>query len=133
MSKYCSLIVLSFIFTMAQARALTITIFTDTLHPIDIAGMNVTYYNINDVQQLVSQLNNRLTSLTRTQARLEAHTFLNQHRVELLNSTEGLARAQQLNITQFPAIVFDNKAVIYGQTKLTQALAEYQQWQKTVR
>lgn len=131
MRKYYTLIFLSCIFTIAQAKAISITIFTDKLHPIDTTNIHVRYFEIDTVQQLINQLNQSLQGLTKAEARVKAQTFLNEHKEELSNSAEGLARAEQLKVTQFPAIVFDNKAVIYGQTRLTEALAEYEQWQRT--
>ena len=51
----------------------------------------------------------------------------------LQQSAVGLAKAMQYDIDRIPAIVFDGRAVVYGVTDLSAALAHYQAWQSGKR
>lgn len=43
-------------------------------------------------------------------------------------SAVGLAKAMQYGIDRYPAVVFDQRALVYGVTDLSQVLQIYQQW-----
>ena len=46
------------------------------------------------------------------------------------NAAIGLARAVQHGVDRYPAIVFDQRAVVYGVTDLVEALDRYDAWQR---
>jgi integrating conjugative element protein (TIGR03757 family) len=41
----------------------------------------------------------------------------------------ALAKAMQVGVDRYPAVVFDGEAVVYGVTDLTFALEQYRAWQ----
>ena len=43
-------------------------------------------------------------------------------------SAEALIRAQELGVERYPAIVFDERWVLYGLTDLAAAMAHYRRW-----
>ena len=46
------------------------------------------------------------------------------------NAAFGLAKAVQYGVDRHPAIVFDGRAVVYGQTDLVDALDRFEGWQR---
>lgn len=46
------------------------------------------------------------------------------------NAAIGLAKAVQLGVDRYPAIVFDERAVVYGVTDLVDAVARYEAWRE---
>jgi integrating conjugative element protein (TIGR03757 family) len=46
------------------------------------------------------------------------------------NAVIGLAKAMQYGVDRYPAIVFDERAVVYGVTNLIKALDRYEAWQR---
>jgi integrating conjugative element protein (TIGR03757 family) len=46
------------------------------------------------------------------------------------NAAVGLAKAVQYGVDRYPAIVFDEWAVVYGVTDLVEALDLYEAWQR---
>lgn len=46
------------------------------------------------------------------------------------NAAIGLAKAIQYGVDRYPAIVFDERAVVYGVTDLVEALDRYEAWQR---
>lgn len=51
-------------------------------------------------------------------------------RASVRQSEMGLAKAMQYGIDRYPAVVFDERAVVYGVTDLEQALSWYRQWRE---
>ena len=54
-------------------------------------------------------------------------------RDQLEQSAMSLAKAVQLGVGQYPAIVFDGEFVVYGLTDLSIALTHYRHWQQGQR
>lgn len=48
---------------------------------------------------------------------------------QIQSSVVGLSKAMQYGLSQYPAIVFDGRAVVYGVTLFDTALERYQAWQ----
>jgi len=46
------------------------------------------------------------------------------------NAAIGLAKAVQYGVDRYPAIVFDERAVVYGVTDLVEALDRFEAWQR---
>ncbi|MGB5743101.1 MAG: TIGR03757 family integrating conjugative element protein [Sedimenticolaceae bacterium] len=46
------------------------------------------------------------------------------------NAAIGLAKAIQYGVDSYPAIVFDERAVVYGVTDLVEALNRYEAWHR---
>jgi len=49
---------------------------------------------------------------------------------QLKSASLGLAKAYQYGLDRYPAVVFDGRALVYGVTDLTEALAMYASWRK---
>lgn len=123
--------VISLLCLTLNAKAISIEIFTDEQYPIDTTAINGIAFQLYSLGQLNNALNNinqQMQKLSREEAKLFAHQWLQQEQTQLQQSITGLTRAQQLGLQYLPAIVWDGRYVIYGQTHLKQALWEYQQW-----
>ena len=46
------------------------------------------------------------------------------------NAAFGLAKAVQYGVDRYPALVFDERVVVYGVTDLVEALNHYEAWQR---
>ena len=56
---------------------------------------------------------------------------LNEARIAMAkNAAVGLVRAMQYGVDRYPAIVFNNTAVIYGVTDLAEAVQRYDAWRE---
>lgn len=122
---------LIFLLFWLPAQALTIEIFTNQQYPIDASGITeheVDIYNLDLLEHSLSLINQQLKTQSPEQAKTLLHQWLEQDRLNLQQTMKGLIQAQKLGIHYLPAVVFDHKQVIYGQTNLQQAILEYHQW-----
>lgn len=125
--------VISLLCLTLNAKAMSIEIFTDEQHLIDTTGINGIVFQLYSLDQLndaLRNVNQQVQKLSRAEAKLLVHQWLQKEQDQLKQGILGLTKAQQLNLRYLPAIVFDRRYIIYGQTQLKQAIWEYQQWLK---
>lgn len=121
------------------AEPLRIEVFNTSGFPIRgkddgrLQGVTVTTYAIDGLERFESGLSEGLPQ-DRAAAKAEAL-----RRVQQLDDTRiapaknaaiGLAKAVQYGVDRYPAIVFDERAVVYGVTDLVEALDRYEAWQR---
>jgi integrating conjugative element protein (TIGR03757 family) len=104
---------------------------TDTLHPDPDIDLQV--YLLDGIQQFESVLSKELPTDIKQAKQIALQRF--QHLDEKLlasihQAAIGLTKAIQFGIDRYPAIVFDNQAVVFGITDLEQALSLYRQWRE---
>jgi integrating conjugative element protein (TIGR03757 family) len=116
---------------------ITVLAFTDSRHfPLihnDLPDVKVTVYDLAAPKLAMAKVNTELklpaNPVLATQL---AKDYLKAHEAELgqqlLPTYAGLSQAVNLGLNQYPALVFNNQAVIIGITDIQQGLAIYQQW-----
>ncbi len=90
-------------------------------------------HELDGIQRLQAELSQSLPSqsegaLPVVQARIAAIDGARRRQIQ--DSAVALARAAQLGIDRFPAIVFDGRVVVYGVTDVVEALDRYRRWQE---
>ena len=101
----------------------------ETIHPHQ--GIDLQVYLLDVIQQFESVLSNELTTDSKQakQVALQRITLLDAKAIAAIQqSAIGLAKAMQYGLDRYPAIVFDNKAVVFGMTDLESALETYRRW-----
>lgn len=96
---------------------------------IEIADLQV--YALGHIQRIEVELSKDLTNKPDPSKRLALQRIQGMDertRAQIQRSAIGLARAMQYGLDRYPAIVFDNQAVVYGFTDLNVALMYYQAW-----
>jgi integrating conjugative element protein (TIGR03757 family) len=125
--------------TAVYAEPITVLAFTDNRRfPIchaDSSEVKVTVYDLAAPQRAMAQLNAQIQlPANPALATALAKDYLQTHQAELaqrlLPTYEGLSKALNLGISHYPALVFNNLAVIVGVTDIQQGLAIYQNWQQ---
>lgn len=133
MKKLIKLQVLSICLVASiQSFATEVEIFTDTAHPVMLDaegdGVQVHYYNLDVGMNALSLVQQQLQKGV-------ANVDINTAKQVIISQQANLQQLQgnflvaQYGLNQYPAIVFDQKAVVYGYTSLGAALKEYQTWQ----
>ncbi|MCA9233338.1 MAG: TIGR03757 family integrating conjugative element protein [Planctomycetales bacterium] len=98
-----------------------------------LQGTSMALYFVDGLEQIETTLSQDLP-VQPERAKKEAL-----HRIQQLdddrmgpakNAAIGLARAVQHGVDRYPAIVFDQRAVVYGVTDLVEALDRYDAWQR---
>ncbi|MEJ2445024.1 MAG: TIGR03757 family integrating conjugative element protein [Exilibacterium sp.] len=97
------------------------------------SGRGFSLHNLYAIQSLEHNLSKGLPN-NETQAKAafqqHLHKFGEAHfKSELVNAYQGFILASKFQIHRYPAIIFNNNAVIYGVTDLSFALKLYQDWQ----
>jgi integrating conjugative element protein (TIGR03757 family) len=119
-------------------ETLSVEVFTASEGPISsvederIRSASITTYTVDGLERLESGLSEGLPAAPET-AKAEAlrriQQFDDTHVVPAKNAAIGLARAVQYGVDRYPAIVIDERAVVYGVTDLAEALDRYEAWQ----
>lgn len=93
----------------------------------------VTTYAFDGLERFESRLSEGLPADAKA-AKAEALRRVQQledvHLTPAKNAAIGLAKAVQYGVDRYPAIVFDQRAVVYGMTDLAEALDRYDAWQR---
>jgi integrating conjugative element protein (TIGR03757 family) len=118
---------------------LSIEVFTTSERPVvgadyqRLGSATVATYAVNGLERFQSALSEGLPTDPEA-AKAEAIYRIQQLddvRMEpVKNATIGLVKALQYGVNRYPAIVFDERAVVYGVTNLVEALDRYQAWQR---
>ena len=93
----------------------------------------VTVYRIDAIDRLQSALSLELPDDPQTARDIVLARFAQldaDQAPRLENAARGLARAMHYGIDRYPAIVFDEQAVVYGITDIDKALHIWHRWQK---
>ncbi|WP_210500985.1 TIGR03757 family integrating conjugative element protein [Pantoea ananatis] len=127
----CSFAVL---FLTAGAHASTV-IYTDHAHPVTgELNPDVTVTELDAPDRLQSELFGQLSSnpaQAEQQARaLIASPAFRQGQQALAASYAGVAHAWSLGLEKYPAVVFDDKWVVYGTTDVAAARAKLDAWRE---
>lgn len=93
---------------------------------------NIQLYWLDGIHRLEAELSRRLPADAQSAERavLERLQHLDKNRRDrVAQSAQALARAVELGIDRYPAIVIDGQWVLYGLTDLSEALTFYRSWQ----
>jgi len=121
------------------AEALGIDFFTASERPIVGVGherlesANFTTYAVDGLDRFQSMLSDGLPADPET-AKEEVLRRIQElddaQKAPAKNAAVGLAKAIQYGVDRYPAIVFDERAVVYGVTDPVEALDYYEAWQR---
>lgn len=118
-----------------------IDIFTTTERPV--AGMEnsvlgdttITLYEVDGIERFEASLSRGLP-LDRSAAEPEALRRIQQLDASAMaharHAAVGLSEAMQYGVDRYPAIVFDERAVVYGVANVVEALDRYTAWRRNV-
>ena len=119
-----------------------IEVFTSDKRPIidvdtegsgdDLRGLTITVYKIDGIQSVERDLSLNLPLEPQAAKKIALHRIENldeQTRASMHAAATALAKAMQVGLDRYPAVVFDGEAVVYGVTDLTLALEQYRAWQ----
>ena len=125
---------LAALFLTAGVRAGTV-IYTDSTHPVtDNPGPDVTVVLLDAPDQLQSQLFGPLTA-DPAQAEQQARAVISspdfqRRQQELAGAYVGLTHAWSLGLEKYPAVVFDDKWVVYGTSDVGVATQKLNVWKE---
>ena len=117
----------------------SLEVFTTAEFPISgkdgrlLQGMSVTVYIVDGLEQFESALSQNLPAdadAAKPEALLRIGSLDEARIAPAKNAAIGLARAVQFGVDRYPAIVFNNTAVIYGVTDLGEAIQRYDAWRE---
>jgi integrating conjugative element protein (TIGR03757 family) len=130
---------LAFIAPACADDTLVIEVFTTSDRRIARAGhrplrtASITIYAIDGLERFESKLSAELPAdpeSAKTEV-LERIQQIDEARMaSAKNAAIGLARAVQYGVDRYPAIVFDERAVVYGVTDLVEAFSRYESLQR---
>jgi len=118
-------------------QPIAVLAFTDSRHfPLshtDLPDVNVTVYDLAAPKLAMAKVNAALKLPPNpVLATALAKDYLQAHEAELgqqlLPTYAGLSQAVNIGLNQYPALVFNQQAVIIGVTDIQQGLAIYQLW-----
>ncbi|HEN3613528.1 TPA: TIGR03757 family integrating conjugative element protein [Yersinia enterocolitica] len=115
----------------AVASASTV-IYTDSTHPVSSASPDIPVVYLDAPERLQADMFGTLpanAALAEKQARdvLGQPAFIAQQQ-QLASAYQGLMKAWSLGLTHFPAVVFDDKWVVYGTTDVSVAMQHFADW-----
>ncbi|MBK0096670.1 TIGR03757 family integrating conjugative element protein [Erwinia sp. S63] len=125
---------LAALFLSAGACAGTV-IYTDSAHPVvDNPGPEVTVILLDAPDRLQAQLFGTLPA-DPAQAELQARSVISsapfqQHQQDLAAAYAGLTHAWSLGLEKYPAVVFDDRWVVYGTTDASVAMQQLNAWKE---
>lgn len=123
----------------ASAGTMKVMVFTDSrrfsISHMESTDANITIYDLAAPKLAVADLNAALKlPANPALATALAKEYLQSHQAELagriLPTYVGLGKAINLGVSHYPALVFNDKAVIYGVTDIQEGLRLYQNWQQ---
>lgn len=117
----------------ATSAAAEVWVITDTRHPVVGAEAATRVIALDGAQRIESELSAQLPTdpqraATLVQQRLNQGGMALQQR--LREAYQGVTDAWSLGITTVPAVVVDQRYVVYGETRLDRALARVAQYRK---
>ncbi|MBP2195079.1 TIGR03757 family integrating conjugative element protein [Pantoea cypripedii] len=128
---------LAALFLTAGVRAGTV-IYTDSTHPVPgNPGPDVTVILLDAPDQLQAQLFGPLTA-DPAQAEQQARAVISspdfqRRQQDLAGAYVGLTRAWSLGLEKYPAVVFDDKWVVYGTSDVGVATQKLNVWKETAQ
>jgi integrating conjugative element protein (TIGR03757 family) len=128
-----STIVLCALAATANVMATDVRVFTDRDHPVEApAGVHVV--ELDATTRIGSALAAGLPSdpaqaAAIVQQRLKERGAALQRR--LVDAYQGVADAWSLSVTKIPAVVVDQRYVVYGETDVARALARIEEYRRT--
>ena len=132
---------LSLAFAAVAAQAANanpaITVITSGQRPINVSGIDpavIKVFNLDAVRDIEAQLSrnlpvNEAEALAIARKRIDniGQSTLN---AKLTKAYSGVLTALTLGIDRYPAIVFENRFIVYGITDVAVALQKYYAWQE---
>ncbi len=117
------------LFLTAGSHAGTV-IYTDHAHPVTgELRSDVTVTELDAPDRIQSELFGPLSS-NPAQAEQQARAVIRQNQQVLAASYAGVAHAWSLGLEKYPAVVFDDKWVVYGTTDVAAARAKLDAWRE---
>ena len=129
-SGYLALVAICSLAIAANAPAADIWVFTDHQHPV-VAGAGVRVIELDAPGRLASELGANLPADPRKAAALfqqRLATVGAELRQRLITAYQGITDAWSLGITKIPAVVVDQKFVIYGEPDVERAVAQIERY-----
>lgn len=116
----------------------TIEVFTTDEFPlINSAGIQHAFASLDEAERLTAELGKDLGSdpdIAKKKVMQQVNTPRGQELLQAIpKAYDRTARAMMLGVQRLPAVVFDGRVVIYGQTDLSAALAQYQAHKQQAR
>ncbi|MCX8984243.1 TIGR03757 family integrating conjugative element protein [Citrobacter portucalensis] len=132
MQHYLFLLLLPFL--IAPAALAQTEIYTTVQHPVKTAEPGVLVYQVDEVEQLEQSLFPRLSDNPQ-QAEKQARHIMQQpdwktQEAQLTGAYQSLITAWSVGIAKTPAVVFDNRYVVYGTTDIALAQQLLEKWQE---
>jgi len=123
-----------------------IEVFTSEKYPVidtdangardTLRGLKITVHKIDGIQSVERDLSLNLPVNPQAAKQIALHRIQRldeQTRSSMHSAATALAKAMQVGVDRYPAVVFDGEAVVYGVTDLTVALEQYRAWQSGQR
>ena len=120
-------------------EAFSVEVFTTSERPVTgadhvrLPAVEVTAYSVDGLERFESRLSEGLSTdpkVAKAEALRRVQQLDDTHMAPAKNTAVGLAKAVQYGVDRHPAIVFDERAVVYGVTDLVEALDRYEAWQR---
>jgi integrating conjugative element protein (TIGR03757 family) len=118
---------------------LRIEVFTTSERPVvgvdhqRLGSATVTTYAVNGLERFQSALSEGLPAdpeKAKTEALRRVQQLDDTRMAPAKNAAIGLATAIQYGVDRYPAIVLNERAVVYGMTDLVEALNRYEAWHR---
>jgi integrating conjugative element protein (TIGR03757 family) len=108
-----------------------VVVYTDTAHPAP-AGQNVPVVLLDAPDHLFPQqrLPDDPVQAERVAREIMASEEFRQMQPQLVKAAEGLKNAWALGLEKYPAVVFDDKYVVYGTTDVAVATQHLNAWRE---
>lgn len=128
-----TLCALTLLITTGSAAGTEILVITDSRHPVSGAGKLIRVIELDVAQHIEADLSDQLPNdpqlaVALVQRRL--HEGGQRMLQQLRDTYQGVADAWSLGIITIPAIVIDQRYVIYGESNLDLALTRVEQYRK---
>ena len=124
---------------LQAGEPLTLEVFTTAEFPISghedrrLLGATVTVYAVDGLEQFESALSQDLPAdaeAAKAEALRRVGEVSDVRMAPAKDAAIGLAKAVQYGIDRYPAIVFNETAVVYGLTDVGDALERYEAWRE---
>lgn len=93
----------------------------------DIGEIPVMIHRVDQVRVVRQALNENLPDNPEAARRHARQRLTDERRQALVDGYEGLIRARRLGVEKVPAVVLDERYVVYGSTDLERAIAAYRE------
>lgn len=132
--QFYPVLLLTYLITTVPAALAQTVIYTTEQHPVKKPEPGVLVYRLDDVTQLEQSLFPRL-SANPQQAEQQARHIMQQpdwktREAQLTGAYQSLITAWSAGITKTPAVVFDDRYVVYGTTDTALAQQLLEKWQE---